>query len=148
MPTSTLSGGALVALVRRTLRPVAVARLAAEAEGAGWGGTGSSYGITCWQAPVRQVADAWTTLAAIATATERLRLGPMIMASLAARRPKVARETATFDRLSNGRLTLVVGIGGDRVGRELSATGEQLDHRRRDQMLDESLADPHGRLVR
>ena len=56
--------------------PVAVARLAAEAEGAGWGGTGSSYGITCWQAPGRQVADAWTTLAAIATAAERLGLDP------------------------------------------------------------------------
>jgi alkanesulfonate monooxygenase SsuD/methylene tetrahydromethanopterin reductase-like flavin-dependent oxidoreductase (luciferase family) len=79
-------------------------------------------------------------LTAIATATERLRLGPMV-SPLPRRRPaKVARETATLDRLSDGRLTLGVGLGSDRFGGELSKTGEQLDDRRRGQMLDESLA--------
>ncbi|MCZ4510053.1 LLM class flavin-dependent oxidoreductase [Streptomyces sp. ActVer] len=90
--------------------------------------------------PVRQVADPWSALAAIATATERLRLGPMV-SPLARRRPaKVARETATLDRLSDARLTLGVGLGSDRFAGELSRTGEQLDDRRRGQMLDESLA--------
>lgn len=118
--------------------PVAVARLAAEAEDAGWHGV-FVWDHLRWQAPVRQVADAWTTLAAIAVTTERLRLGPMIM-PLPRRRPaKVARETATLDMLSNGRLVLGVGIGDDRFGRELSATGEQLEARLRAQMLDESL---------
>jgi len=84
------------------------------------------------------VADPWISLAAIATATERVRLGPMVT-PLARRRPvKVARETATLDRLSRGRLTLGVGLGSDRHG-ELSITGEQLDDRRRSQMLEESL---------
>ena len=92
-----------------------------------------------WEAPVRQVADSWITLAAIAAATERLRLGPMVT-PLPRRRPvKVARETATLDRLSGGRLTLGVGIGEDRFAREFSKTGEQLDDRARGQMLDEAL---------
>lgn len=118
--------------------PMAVARLAAEAEEAGWHGV-FVWDHLRWRAPVRQVADPWIALAAIAVATERLRLGPMIT-PLPRRRPaKVAKETATLDQLSNGRLVMGVGIGGDRFGGELSATGEQLDDRLRGQMLDESL---------
>jgi alkanesulfonate monooxygenase SsuD/methylene tetrahydromethanopterin reductase-like flavin-dependent oxidoreductase (luciferase family) len=64
---------------------------------------------------------------------------PMVT-PLARRRPaKVARETATLDRLSGGRLTLGVGLGSDRFGSELSKTGEQLDDWLRGQMLDEAL---------
>lgn len=118
--------------------PVAVACLAAEAEEAGWHGV-FVWDHVRWREPVRQVADPWITLAAIATATERLRFGPMVT-PLARRRPaKVARETATLDRLSGGRLVLGVGIGSDRFAAELSATGEELDDRQRGQMLDESL---------
>jgi alkanesulfonate monooxygenase SsuD/methylene tetrahydromethanopterin reductase-like flavin-dependent oxidoreductase (luciferase family) len=125
-------------LVDELSDPLAVARVAAEAEEAGWHGI-FVWDHLRWRPPVTHVADAWITLAAIAAATEQLRLGPMIM-PLPRRRPaKVARETATLDRLSDGRLTLGVGIGSDRFGRELSATGEQLDDRLRGQMLDESL---------
>ncbi|WP_020668482.1 LLM class flavin-dependent oxidoreductase [Amycolatopsis nigrescens] len=118
--------------------PVLVARLAAEAEEAGWHGV-FVWDHLRWRPPVRQVADPWITLTAIATATERLRFGPMVT-PLARRRPaKVARETATLDVLSGGRLTLGVGLGGDSFGSELSMTGEQLDDRLRAQQLDESL---------
>jgi alkanesulfonate monooxygenase SsuD/methylene tetrahydromethanopterin reductase-like flavin-dependent oxidoreductase (luciferase family) len=118
--------------------PVTVARLAAEAEEAGWHGI-FVWDHLRWRPPVTHAADAWMTLAAIAAATEQVRLGPMVT-PLPRRRPaKVARETATLDRSSNGRLVLGVGIGSDRFGRELSATGEQLDDRLRGQMLDESL---------
>ncbi|AQZ61277.1 luciferase [[Actinomadura] parvosata subsp. kistnae] len=118
--------------------PLTVARLAADAEEAGWDGC-FVWDHLHWRPPVRQVADPWIALAAIATATERLRLGPMV-STLARRRPaKVARETATLDRLSGGRLVLGVGLGSDRFGGELSRTGEQLDDRRRGRMLDESL---------
>ena len=118
--------------------PAVVARLAAEAEEAGWHGL-FVWDHLRWRAPVRQVADPWITLAAIATATDGLRLGPLVT-PLARRRPaKVARETATLDRLSGGRLTLGVGLGSDRFGSELSKTGEQLDDRLRGQMLDEAL---------
>jgi alkanesulfonate monooxygenase SsuD/methylene tetrahydromethanopterin reductase-like flavin-dependent oxidoreductase (luciferase family) len=118
--------------------PAVVARLSAEAEEAGW------HGVFVWdnlrfQEPVVDVADPWIALAAMATATERIRLGPMVT-PLARRRPvKVARETATLDRLSGGRLTLGVGLGSDRFASEYSITGEELDDRRRARMLDESL---------
>jgi alkanesulfonate monooxygenase SsuD/methylene tetrahydromethanopterin reductase-like flavin-dependent oxidoreductase (luciferase family) len=118
--------------------PALVAGLAAEAEEAGWHGV-FLWDHVRWREPVRGVADPQITLAAIASATERLRLGPMIT-PLARRRPaKVARETATLDRLSDGRLTLGVGLGSDRFAQEYSITGEELDDRRRAQMLDEAL---------
>jgi len=118
--------------------PAVVARLSAEAEEAGW------HGVFLWDnlryvEPVVDVADPWITLAAMAVATERARLGPLVT-PLARRRPaKVARETATLDRLSDGRLTLGVGLGTDRFASEYSMTGEELDDRRRASMLDESL---------
>ncbi len=119
--------------------PAVVARLSVVAEEAGWHGV-FVWDHLRWREPVVDVADPWITLTAIATATERLRFGPMVT-PLARRRPaKVARETATLDRLSGGRLTLGVGVGADRFASELSKTGEQLDDRRRAQMLDESLA--------
>lgn len=115
-----------------------VARLAAEAEEAGWHGV-FVWDHVRWREPVTDVADPWITLAAIASTTHAIRLGPMVT-PLARRRPvKVARETATLDRLSDGRLTLGVGLGSDRFGNEFSITGEELDDRRRASMLDESL---------
>jgi alkanesulfonate monooxygenase SsuD/methylene tetrahydromethanopterin reductase-like flavin-dependent oxidoreductase (luciferase family) len=118
--------------------PALVARLAAEAEEAGWDGF-FVWDHVRWREPVVDVADPQITLAAIAASTERVRLGPMIT-PLARRRPvKVARETATLDRLSGGRLTLGVGLGSDEFGSEYSITGEEVDDRRRAEMLDESL---------
>jgi alkanesulfonate monooxygenase SsuD/methylene tetrahydromethanopterin reductase-like flavin-dependent oxidoreductase (luciferase family) len=77
-------------------------------------------------------------MAAMACATERVRLGPMVT-PLARRRPwKLAREVVSLDRLSSGRLTFGVGLGGD-PGRELSALGEELDAKRRAALLDEAL---------
>jgi alkanesulfonate monooxygenase SsuD/methylene tetrahydromethanopterin reductase-like flavin-dependent oxidoreductase (luciferase family) len=118
--------------------PAVVARLAAEAEEAGWHGV-FVWDHLRWREPVRQVADPWITLAAMAAATEHVRLGPMVT-PLARRRPaKVAKETATLDRLSGGRLTLGVGLGSNRFADELRATAEEVDDRLRGQMLDESL---------
>jgi alkanesulfonate monooxygenase SsuD/methylene tetrahydromethanopterin reductase-like flavin-dependent oxidoreductase (luciferase family) len=117
--------------------PRVVAGIAADAEAAGWDGL-FVWDHLRYRAPVTAVADAWITLAAVATATERLRFGPMVT-PLPRRRPvKVARETASLDVLSQGRLTLGVGIAGDRSG-ELSRTGEELSDRVRGAMLDEAL---------
>ena len=106
--------------------PLAVARLAARAEEVGWHGF-FVWDHVNWQAPITSVADPWITLAAIATATESLTFGPMVT-PLARRRPvKVARETATLDRLSGGRLVLGAGLGDDRFGNEFSKTGDELE---------------------
>jgi alkanesulfonate monooxygenase SsuD/methylene tetrahydromethanopterin reductase-like flavin-dependent oxidoreductase (luciferase family) len=137
-PGPAVRSGLSLPLFDELSDPLAVARLAADAEAAGWHGF-FVWDHLRWEAPVRRVADSWITLAAIADATERIRLGPMVT-PLPRRRPvKVARETATLDVLSGGRLTLGVGIGEDRFGREFSKTGEQLDGRARGQMLDEAL---------
>ena len=125
-------------LFEELAEPAAIARLAAEAEEAGWHGV-FVWDQLRWREPIRAVADPWITLAAIATATEKVTLGPMVT-PLARRRPaKVARETATLDRLSRGRLILGVGLGSDRFAGEFSRTGEQLDDRARGEMLDEAL---------
>jgi alkanesulfonate monooxygenase SsuD/methylene tetrahydromethanopterin reductase-like flavin-dependent oxidoreductase (luciferase family) len=118
--------------------PLVVTRLAVEAEEHGWHGL-FVWDQMRWRAPVRAVADPWITLAAVAVATQRLRLGPLVT-PLARRRPaKVARETATLDRLSGGRLILGAGLGSDRFAAEFSTTGEQVDDRVRARMLDEAL---------
>jgi alkanesulfonate monooxygenase SsuD/methylene tetrahydromethanopterin reductase-like flavin-dependent oxidoreductase (luciferase family) len=133
-----MRSGLFVPIFDELADPLVVARLAAEAEEAGWHGL-FVWDHVCWREPVAEVGDPWITLAAVATATERLRLGPMVT-PLARRRPvKVARETAALDLLSAGRLTVGVGLGSDRFGNEFSTTGEELDERRRAQMLDDSL---------
>ena len=115
--------------------PAAVAGLAALAEERGWDGF-FVWDHVGYRPPVEAIADPWVTLAAVACATERLRIGPMVT-PLPRRRPvKLARETATLDLLSAGRLTLGVGIAN---GEELPQTGEELDARVRGRMLDEGL---------
>jgi alkanesulfonate monooxygenase SsuD/methylene tetrahydromethanopterin reductase-like flavin-dependent oxidoreductase (luciferase family) len=130
--------GLYIPLFDELADPALVARLCGEAEEAGWDGV-FVWDQVRWHEPVVGVADPQITLSAIASATERIRLGPMVT-PLARRRPaKVARETATLDRLSGGRLTLGVGLGSDRFAGEYSITGEEVDDRRRARMLDEAL---------
>jgi alkanesulfonate monooxygenase SsuD/methylene tetrahydromethanopterin reductase-like flavin-dependent oxidoreductase (luciferase family) len=118
--------------------PALVARLCAEAEEAGWDGA-FVWDQLRWREPVVDVADPQITLAAIAGATERIRLGPMVTPLARCRPAKVARETVTLDRLSDGRLTLGVGLGSDEFAGEYSITGEELNDRKRAEMLDEAL---------
>jgi alkanesulfonate monooxygenase SsuD/methylene tetrahydromethanopterin reductase-like flavin-dependent oxidoreductase (luciferase family) len=136
--SASARSGLFLPLFGELANPVAVARLAGAAEEAGWDGF-FVWDQVRWRPPVLDVADPWIALAAIATATTSIRLGPLVT-PLARRRPvKVARETATLDRLCSGRLTLGVGLGSDRFADEFSITGEEVDDRRRASMLDESL---------
>lgn len=111
--------------------------LAQRAEQSGWDGF-FLWDHVNYRPPVGAVADAWIALAAIAGATERIRLGPMVTPLSRRRVQKVARETATLDRLSVGRLTLGVGLGSDRNG-ELEPFGDEVDPRKRAELLDRGL---------
>ena len=119
--------------------PKTLVRLAVEAEEAGWDGF-FVWDHVAWRPPVQAVADPWVVLSAVAAVTSRLVLGPMVTPLARRRAVKVARETATLDRLSGGRLVLGVGLGSDRFGGEYSRTGESVDDRTRAEVLDESLA--------
>src|SRR5580704_15434506 len=88
--------------------PRVLAGLAVAAEERGWDGF-FVWDHVVYRAPVRAVADPWIALAAVACATSRLRIGPMITPLSRRRVHKVARETASLDLLSSGRLTLGVG---------------------------------------
>ncbi len=113
--------------------PGVLAMLAREAEEAEWDG------FFIWDHIQGDMpfGDPTVALAAIATNTERIRFGAMIT-PLARRRPwKVARETASLDQLSGGRLLMGVGLGNPPA--EFEAFGESADPRVRAEKLDEAL---------
>jgi alkanesulfonate monooxygenase SsuD/methylene tetrahydromethanopterin reductase-like flavin-dependent oxidoreductase (luciferase family) len=112
--------------------------LAADAEAAGWEAV-FVWDHIVYSPPTQAVLDPWVVSAAIATATERVLVGPMVT-PLSRRRPhKLARETITLDLLSGGRLVLGVGLGADRHG-ELAPFGEVAVPREQAQLLEAGLA--------
>jgi alkanesulfonate monooxygenase SsuD/methylene tetrahydromethanopterin reductase-like flavin-dependent oxidoreductase (luciferase family) len=117
--------------------PSVMDELARSAEQRGWEGL-FLWDHVNYRAPVQAVADVWITLAAIASATERLRIGPMVTPLSRRRIQKVARETVTLDHLSGGRLTFGVGLGSARNG-ELEPFGEVVDPRERARLLDQGM---------
>lgn len=76
--------------------------------------------------------EGWTTLAALAQATSRIRIGCMVTA-IPARHPAVlAKMAATVDHISNGRLELGLGAGWnqpefDAFGIDLPPLQERFD---------------------
>jgi alkanesulfonate monooxygenase SsuD/methylene tetrahydromethanopterin reductase-like flavin-dependent oxidoreductase (luciferase family) len=116
--------------------PRTAAELGALAEDRGWDGVFTWDGIALGS---MDTYDPWVTMAAIAMRTERVRLGAIVTPP-ARRRPwKLARETVSLDRLSNGRLILPVGLGAlDDAA--FGNVGEPTEARVRAELLDESLA--------
>jgi alkanesulfonate monooxygenase SsuD/methylene tetrahydromethanopterin reductase-like flavin-dependent oxidoreductase (luciferase family) len=124
-----------------------LAALARDAESAGWDG------FFIWDAllpvyehsdPVREalgdsgdVADVTVALTAIAAGTERIRFGPLVSALPRLRPDLFAKQTATLDQFSGGRLILGIGLGNPPV--QFSAFGGTTDPRERAAMVDEFL---------
>src|SRR6266487_520409 len=97
------------------VEPDLLAELARDAEARGWDGF-FLWDHVAYRPPPRAIADPWVALSAIAYATEKIVLGPMVTPLSRRRIQKLARETVTLDHLSHGRLRLGVGLGSDRSG--------------------------------
>ncbi|HEY2604225.1 MAG TPA: LLM class flavin-dependent oxidoreductase [Thermoleophilaceae bacterium] len=117
--------------------PRVLARLAADTEEAGFDGF-FVWDHVRYSAPTRGVADPWVALSAVAGATERAIIGPLVTPLSRRRIHKLARETVTLDLLSGGRLVLGVGLGSHNHG-ELGPFDEVEDPRERAGLLDMGL---------
>ncbi|HEV7722781.1 MAG TPA: LLM class flavin-dependent oxidoreductase [Iamia sp.] len=117
--------------------PAAMVEVAQAAEAAGWDGLFLWDHVLRDPEEVSEIADVWITLAAMAAATERIRLGPMVTPASRRRIATLVRQTTTLDHLSGGRLTMGLGLGVDSGG-ELTRFGEVVDERTRAAILDET----------
>lgn len=117
-----------------------IARVAVAAEQAGWDGlfvwdhvvhskkqrTGQAFG------------DPWMLLTAAGMATSRIKLAPMVT-PVARRRPEqLARQVATLDALSGGRVIFGAGLGAP-IADEFGSFGDETDQKVLAEKLDEGL---------
>lgn len=102
--------------------------IATAAEQAGWDG------LFIWDHVVHDkarrrgtpFADPWVAMTAVALSTERLRFGPLLT-PVARRRPEqLAREVATLDNLSGGRMIFAAGLGAP-IEDEFGSFGDHAD---------------------
>lgn len=126
--------GLSISLSGELADPKVVAGVAVLAEEAGWDGV--FVWDHLWNRTLAPFADPFVTLAAIALATDRVRIGTLVTA-LSRRRPQlVAQSTTSLDRVSDGRMVLGLGLGVDSHG-EYSAFDEPAaDDRARAKALD------------
>lgn len=112
--------------------------LGVEAERAGWDGV-FFWDHLVWSRQMRSVVhDPWVLLGAVATGTERVRLGTMVT-PVARRRPQVlAKQLTTLDHLTRGRAVLGVGLG-EPPDVDFAAFGDPADPAERAALLDEGL---------
>jgi alkanesulfonate monooxygenase SsuD/methylene tetrahydromethanopterin reductase-like flavin-dependent oxidoreductase (luciferase family) len=117
-----------------------VATVAAAAEAAGWDG------LFVWDHVVHDkqrrkgqpFGDPWMLMTAAALATSRLRIGPLVT-PVARRRPEqLARQVATLDALSGGRVIFGAGLGGP-IDDEFASFGDTTDPVVLAERLDEGL---------
>ena len=107
-----------------------VADRAAAAEAAGWDA------IFVWEAIWGD--DAWVSLAAAATVTDRIRIGTMLSPLPRMKPWDLASRVSSLDRLSGGRVQLSVGLGALHPGWTAFEADE--GRTKRAQLLDEGLA--------
>jgi alkanesulfonate monooxygenase SsuD/methylene tetrahydromethanopterin reductase-like flavin-dependent oxidoreductase (luciferase family) len=117
-----------------------VARVAQTAEEAGWDG------LFVWDHVVHSkkerqgqpFGDPWMLLTAAALATSQIMLGPLVT-PVARRRPEqLARQVATLDSMSGGRVIFGAGLGGP-IDDEFGSFGDETDPKVLAEKLDEGL---------
>ncbi|MEU3739726.1 MULTISPECIES: LLM class flavin-dependent oxidoreductase [unclassified Streptomyces] len=118
--------------------PRTVAKLAVAAEQAGWDGLFVWDHVLHRKHADRPFGDPWMLLTAAALATSRIRLGTLVT-PVARRRPQqLARQVATLDVLSGGRVTFGAGLGGP-IEDEYGSFGDTTDPKVLAERLDEGL---------
>lgn len=98
---------------------------AQRAEAAGFDGIWTYDHLSGSVAGATHSHDPWVVLTAIASATHRIHLGPLVLNATARHPAHIAVAAASLQEHSGGRLMLGVGAGGgtDRYGAELGMVG-------------------------
>jgi alkanesulfonate monooxygenase SsuD/methylene tetrahydromethanopterin reductase-like flavin-dependent oxidoreductase (luciferase family) len=117
-----------------------VAAVASAAEQAGWDG------LFVWDHVVhvkrlrqgQPFGDPWMLLTAAALATSRIQLGTLVTPVPRRRPQQLARQVATLDALSGGRVVFGAGLGGP-IDDEFGSFGEPTDPVVLAELLDEGL---------
>jgi alkanesulfonate monooxygenase SsuD/methylene tetrahydromethanopterin reductase-like flavin-dependent oxidoreductase (luciferase family) len=121
----------------RSAEPTVLSEMALEAERSGWDGFFLWDHLVEWTHRV-PIYDSFTTLAAIAVKTRRIRIGTTVTPLPRLKPWSVARQTTSLDHLSNGRIVLGVGLGV-KESCDYSRFGEAEDNKVLAEKLDESL---------
>ncbi len=121
----------------RAAHPRVLAKLAMEAEKSGWDGFFLWDHLVEWD-KLLPIYESFTSLAAMALSTERVRIGTTVTPLPKSKPWIVARQTATLDHLSNGRLIMGVGLGAEE-STDYERFGETADNRVLGEKLDEAL---------
>lgn len=119
-----------------------IGEITEEAENSGWDGVfiADAIAIAVKNFPPFPLFDPWVVLAVMAMRSKRIRIGTFIT-PVSRRRPwKMAHEAVAVDHLSNGRLTVGVGMGAASDDGGFFKVGEVMDLKVRAQRLDEGLA--------
>jgi alkanesulfonate monooxygenase SsuD/methylene tetrahydromethanopterin reductase-like flavin-dependent oxidoreductase (luciferase family) len=129
MPGRPLGVGVQLPEVEREVRWPELRAIARTAEQAGfdslWVGDHLLYRYASGE--TRGPWEAWTTLAGLAEATDRVALGPLVAATAFHAPFMLAKLASTVDEISGGRLVLGLGAGWNDT--EFAALGAPFDHR-------------------
>uniref|UniRef100_UPI0028112941 LLM class flavin-dependent oxidoreductase n=1 Tax=Streptomyces sp. TaxID=1931 RepID=UPI0028112941 len=118
--------------------PRNVATVATAAEEAGWDGLFVWDHVLHRRHRGRPFGDPWMLLTAAALATSRIGLGTLLTPVPRYRPQQLARQVATLDRLSGGRVIFAAGLGGP-VDDEYRSFGDTAEPRVLAERLDEGL---------
>jgi len=97
---------------------------------------GPFHSLTCGERIHSNTVEMTTTLGAAAAVTERVRIVPSLYVLPMHSAVWAAKEIATLDVLSNGRVTLTVGVGGRPMDYEAVGASFARRHQRMDEQIE------------